>query len=267
MRNNSFHDIAHSFFSTRIFIASLFSFIFLLLMGCNDRVPLNTEKLEDYLPLQKGKYITYRVDSTVFTQYGRQTEIHSYLVKCQIDSSFLDNVGRTSFKVLRLLRDTLATTPWKNAGSFYISPGSSQLEWVEDNLRQVKLKLPISTQNSWKGNLYLTTNPLNPPYDFSNDDNIQDWDYTYTGPAGNFQFRDQRYSEVITVSQIDKSFNVPITLPNSYAFKNFAVDKFAKGIGLIYKEWECWEYQPNTGGSGGPYKIGFGIRQWMVDHN
>jgi len=42
------------------------------------------------------------------------------------------------------------------------------------------------------------------------------------------------------------------------------LDRFAKNIGLLYREWESWEYQPNTGGSGGPYRIGFCIRQWMI---
>ncbi len=256
--------------SNRLFhtvITGYFYLIVLLFFGCGNRNNLSTEKLADYLPLQQGKFITYRVDSTVFTQYGRQVELHSYQVKCQIDSIFIDNIGRSSYRVIRLLRDTLGSLPWTNAGSFYISPSASQIEWVEDNLRQVKLQLPITSQNKWKGNRYLSTNPLNPPYDFSNDDNIQDWDFTYALPASNFQFRDKLYTEVISVMQIDKSFNVPITLPASFAFKNYAVDKFAKGIGLVYKEWECWEYQPNTSGTGGPYRIGFGIKQWMIDHN
>lgn len=238
-----------------------------LLSSCSDQKNLSSEKLTDYLPLQNGKYITYRVDSTVFTQFGRQTEVHSYQMKCQIDSTFIDNLGRSSFRIIRLLRDTLGISPWKIAGSFYVSPSSSQIEWIEDNLRQVKLQLPVTSQNKWKGNRYLSSNPLNPPYDFSNDDNIQDWDFSYSLPASNFQFRDQLYKEVISIMQIDKSFNVPITLPASFAFKNYAIDKFAKGIGLVYKEWECWEYQPNTSGAGGPYRVGFGIKQWMIDHN
>jgi hypothetical protein len=235
--------------------------------GCHPDATLTSEPLEHYLPLETGKYIIYRVDSTVFTQFGRQQELHSYLVKCQIDSSIIDNLGRTSYRVLRTIRDTLGTTPWKNTGSFFITPGSTQIEWIEDNLRQIKLQYPILATTTWKGNRFLSTNPLNPPYDFSNDDNMPSWDFEYAGSPATFQFRDQVYSEVLTTKQIDRSFNVPITLPGSYAFKNFALERFAKNIGLVYKEWECWEYQPNTGGSGGPYRIGFGIRQWMVAHN
>ena len=239
----------------------------MLLGSCHEDVKLSSDPLALYLPVETGKYIIYRVDSTVFTQFGRQTETHSYLVKCQIDSSFTDNLGRNSYRVLRTQRDTLGTTPWKNAGSFLITPGNTQVEWIEDNLRQIKLQYPIHLTTTWKGNRYLSNNPLYPPYDFSNDDNMPTWDFEYAGPSTAFQYRDQLYSEVLSVKQIDKSFNVPITLPGSYAFKNFAIDRFAKNIGLVYKEWECWEYQPNTGGSGGPYRIGFGIRQWMVAHN
>ena len=99
------------------------------------------------------------------------------------------------------------------------------------------------------------------------DDNIQNWIYTLSAELSSFQYRNKRYENVITVMQIDEAVNVPITIPTSYAFRNYAVDRFAKNIGLVYREWECWEYQPNTGGSGGPYRIGFGIRQWMVENN
>jgi hypothetical protein len=72
---------------------------------------------------------------------------------------------------------------------------------------------------------------------------------------------------VVTVEQIDEAFNVPITNPGFYASRSRAVDRYAKGIGLVYKELELWEHQPNTGGAGGPYKTGFGITMWMIDHN
>ena len=103
--------------------------------------------------------------------------------------------------------------------------------------------------------------------DFSNDDNIQNWIYTLSAEPSSFQYRNKRYENVIAVMQIDEAVNVPITIPTAYAFRNYAVDRFAKNIGLVYREWESWEYQPNTGGSGGPYRIGFGIRQWMVEYN
>lgn len=239
----------------------------LLCSGCNEKESLITDAITDYLPLQKGKYIIYRVDSLVFTQYGRQTETHSYLVKHLIDTLLQDSQGRPYYRIYKFISDSTGNGNWKSAGTYSIALVGNQLEYTEDNLRQIKLHSPIRAGFTWKGNTYLTTNPLDPPYNFSNDDDMQNWNYQYAGAPANFRYRDQAYTQVLTVSQIDTRFNAPVTIPTAYGFRNYAVDRFAKGIGLAYREWECWEYQPNTGGSGGPYKVGFGITQWMVSHN
>jgi hypothetical protein len=57
-----------------------------------------------------------------------------------------------------------------------------------------------------------------------------------------------------------------------------ALDKYAKNIGLVYKEQTLWEHQNDfsitinpvtrdTVKSYRPYSYGFGIRMWMIDHN
>ena len=241
--------------------------LIVFLASCRSNQPQQGFSVEEFSPLTSGKTITYRIDSLVFTQFGRQVETRSYLMRYTIDSSFLDNQGRKSYRIIRMIRDTLQTQPWKPDGSFYITTTPSQMEWIEDNLRQVKLQTPLRPGAQWNGNRFLASNPLNPPYDFSNDDNIQNWIYTLSAEPSSFQYRNKRYENVIAVMQIDEAVNVPITIPTAYAFRNYAVDRFAKNIGLVYREWESWEYQPNTGGSGGPYRIGFGIRQWMVEYN
>lgn len=235
--------------------------------GCQEKEILSSPTIADFLPLQKGKYIIYRVDSMVFTQFGRQTEVHSYLVMHQVDTLLQDSQGKDCYRIYKFMSDTTGTGNWVAAGTYTITLNGNQVEWNEDNLRQIKLHLPIRPAFSWKGNAYLTANPLDPPYNFSNDDDMQQWDYQYVGIPSSFQYRDQPYHEVLTVSQVDSKFNAPVTIPSAYGFRNFALDRFAKGIGLVYREWVCWEYQPNTSGSGGPYKIGFGITQWMVSHN
>jgi hypothetical protein len=238
-----------------------------LIGGCNEKEPFEIIAVKDFIALQPGKYITYRVDSLVFTQFGRQEEIHSYQVKHLADSFYLDNQGRKTFRIFKFINDSLGAGLWRPNGTYAISVTDNQLEWNENNLKQIKLQSPIRKDFGWKGNTYLTNNPLDPPYNFSNDDDIQSWEYHYPENLTDFVYKNSVYKEVITVEQIDSRFNVPITIPAAYAFRNYAVDRFAKGIGLVQRSWECWEYQPNTGGSGGPYKVGFGINQWMIDHN
>ncbi len=226
-----------------------------------------TDSLSDYMPLVVGKYITYRIDSLVFTNFGRNTEIHKYQVKHVIDAQIIDNEGRFAYRVFRYLRDTAGTQPWQPAGTYSVTPLGDQVEINEDNLRFIKLHLPFRNGFTWKGNKYLPTDPYGILFNFSNDDNMEDWDFIYDGEPRAFSYNGINYANVYSVEEADESFNVPITSPTSYAAKSRSVEKYSKGIGPVYREYELWEYQPNTGGSGGPYKTGFGITMWMIDHN
>ena len=38
---------------------------------------------------------------------------------------------------------------------------------------------------------------------------------------------------------------------------------YAKGIGMVSQELVMWEYQPRNGG----YKVGFGVKHTMLNHN
>jgi len=245
----------------------LLAIIVLSLFSCNEKEEFISDKSSDYLLLTPGKYISYRIDSLVFTNFGRTIETHRYQVKDQVDALVTDNLGRPSYRVFRYIRDSVGTLPWQPSGTYYVTVLSDQAELIEDNLRFIKLHQPIKDGYSWKGNKYLPTDPYGSKFNFSNDDNMGDWDFYYDGASSSFSYQGNNYSNVYSVEQADEAFNVPITSPTSYAAKSRSVEKYSKTIGMVYREYELWEYQPNPGGAGGPYYTGFGIRMWMIDHN
>jgi hypothetical protein len=239
------------------------------LFSCEDeKEEFQTETVTDHRPTIVGKYITYRLDSMVFTNFGRDIEIRRYQLKHVVESQITDNAGRTAFRIFTYLRDSAGTQPWQSSRTYQVTPLADQLEvQTEDNFRVIKLHLPIKDGFTWKGNRFLPDNPYGPVYLFSNDDNMQDWEFFYDGLPGTFSYRGNNYSNVLSVEQVDEAFNVPITSPTSYAAKSRSVEKYSKNIGLVYREHELWEYQPNTGNPAGPYKTGFGVTMWMIDHN
>ena len=248
------------------------SILALTLLSCKrqteeiDSYDYQPERLTELLPLQVGKYITYRLDSTVFPNFGRSKEIHSYQEKHVVDAQVTDNLGRPSFRVFRFLRDTAGVKSWASAGSYFITPAGKTIEFIEDNLREIKLSVPVRQDYTWKGNRYLPAEPYGPFYNFSNDDSMVEWDYTFSGIDGDIVLNGTTVNHVYTVSQVNESINVPITSPSAFASLSFAEDKYAKGIGLVYQELTLWEYQPNPGGPS-PYTTGFGIKRSMIDHN
>jgi hypothetical protein len=243
-------------------------FLFLFLASCGEKTEiLDTEKITDYAPYAAGKYFTYRLDSTVFTQAGRAQEIHSYQEKHVIDALLSDNLGRPSYRVYRYLRDTLGANGWTSAGTYWITPTATSLEVVENNIRSIRLNLPIKEGMTWKGNNHAPFDMFSDiyGYDWSNDDDIQDWDFTYQDMDATVQLGSKTYQNVITVQGVDESSNVPVTIPSSYGYINYGRDQYAKGIGLIFQQLIMWEYQPNP--SSTPYREGFEIKRILIDHN
>lgn len=229
-----------------------------------------SEAIADYAPLAVGKYITYRLDSTVFTNFGRNEEVHKYQVKHVVDAQVPDASGRPAFRILRYLRDSAGTSPWVENGTYFITPLNDQLEVIEDNLRFIKLHLPLKINTDWKGNRHLSDDPFASLYSFSNDDGMNDWDYNLEKFDEGLSIGGQTVNDVFTVFQVDESINVPVTNLNLLGQRNLAVDKYAKNIGLVYRDFIMWEYQPPPPGSPPGttgFKIGFGIKMWMIDRN
>lgn len=237
-----------------------------LFFSCSKKEEYLSDPVSDYMiKLEPGKYITYRLDSLVFTNFNANAETHRYQVKHVVDQQITDNQGRPSWRIFTYLSDSTGTEPWTPNGTYMITPLDKQTEVIEDNLRVIRLHAPVREGYGWLGNTHLSDNPYGSVYDFSNDDNMKDWEFYYDIFESSWSYRDQDYTDVITVEQQDDADNVPILNPNNYGYINRSVEKYSKTIGMVYRKYEIWEYQPHP--SGTPYKTGFGITLWMVDHN
>ncbi|SRR5258706_2175077 len=222
-----------------------------------------SEKLSDYLPLQSGKYITYRLDSLIYTSFGTVAETHRYQAKYVVDALITDNLGRPSYRVYTYIRDSAGTQSWTASGTYFVTPLADQLELIEDNFRFIKLHMPITEGFQWKGNSYLAFHPYAPAYNFTNDGDIQDWEFTYDPIDTDISYRGNNYKDVLTVEEADDQANVPVTNPNDIGYQTLSLEKYAKGIGLVFRKHILWDYQPYPTA----HYTGFGITLWMIDHN
>ena len=246
------------------FRLSLLAITALTLFSCSNKTEtLVSDQLNDYIPLQPGKYITYRLDSLVYTNFGTVAVTRRYQMKHVIDAQIADNIGRPSYRVYTYIRDSAGTQAWTASGSYLITQLTSQTEVTDDNLRVVKLHLPIKEGYEWNGNTYLPTNPYYPNYDFINDEDMKDWRFNYDIFEPLSSYRGNNYTDVFTVVQEDDSFNAPVTDINTVGYKTLSVEKYSKTIGLVYRKYELWDYQTDPT----DHYTGFGITMWMIDHN
>jgi len=244
-------------------LITILAICFTLFNACKKETEIfRSEKIKDYYPLKIGKYITYKLDSTVYVNLSTVKEIHSYVIQDKIDASITDNLGRPSYKVRRYIRSKTDSTKWNDLGSYLVTYDSTQLEVVQDNLRFIKLKEPIATGFNWKGNSYINTLTA-PELQYLNY-----WDYEYEQVRRPFTINGISYTETITVNQQNDSLGSPGNKKFYYEVI-FSKEVYAKSIGLIYKEFLHESWQPgNINSPGGYYEANsYGIKMTMINNN
>lgn len=217
-----------------------------------------TATLDDYMPLETGKYITYQLDSLIYLAFGTRDTTISYQVKYQVDSLITDNLGRPAYRIFRYIRKTPANA-WAPDGTVMAVNATNSRELIENNLRYIKLTLPVKDGHSWKGNSYIDTYSSNSLLQYLND-----WDYTYSNVALPDNIGTYSLDNTVTIDQRDEVIGNPGD-PSGYSEINFGQEKYALGIGLVYRKFFHSEFQP---GSGGYFADGsYGVTYTMIDHN
>ncbi len=217
---------------------------------------LNTASIETYNPLKVGKFIEYRLDSLVFVSFGSFSEIHSYKVKYEVNSSIIDNLGRPSWRIFRYIKP-LNSGSYTPDATFTATNTGKGLEFVENNMRFLKLQLPFREGYSWKGNSFIDT--------YSGSSNVRyldDWDYIYEDANLPKTVGSLSFDSTVTVQQRNDSIGLPLTPQTQYAEKNLGREIYAANVGLVFKQFTHFEFQrvDNT------YK-GYGITLTILSHN
>jgi hypothetical protein len=194
--------------------------------------------IDGYAKSAVGKYIIYKLDSTKTIAFGNTFAVFSSIIKDSVAEIFKDNTGAESHRIIRSQFNSGNNT-WTPTNTFFKTFKDNSLEYVENNLRYIVLVNPVSEEKTWKGNKYFSLSPYYP------NNNISQWDYTYTDVAKPKNIGGFNYPNTITVMQRDSTENRP--------FYNLGYSSFEKGyeiyadkIGLVYKDIFVWEYQVRT---------------------
>ena len=220
-----------------------------------------TIQIADYAPLTVGKFITYSLDSLVYINFGA-TEAHRfYEVKYLTADSLTDILGRKAFRIVRYIR-TLPNGTFTPDNTFLAVNTGTNLEFTENNLRFLKLTQPIKDNRTWKGNSAIDVTSIGSELQY-----LADWDYTYSDVDQPKKVGTFNLTNTATVNQIDESVNLPVIPPGqpnqtNIASRDFSKEIYAKGIGLVQRDFIHFEYQLAF-----PGYIGYGVKLVMVAHN
>lgn len=222
------------------------SLIFLLLcmssltwFSCKKETVVLPALSYNYFPTEKGLYVIYDVDSIYHSDNDNNNDdsvyYYHFQIKDRIDSSFIDLEGRVNQVRLRFRRandtmDWVLTNVWTQ----YLSSASAYV--TEDNIKLHKLSFPINSTISWNGNDSNT-----------DDEEIYFYDYFHE-------------SDVINGLSFDSTLSVIQVDENNYVETIYGNEKYAAGVGMIYKE------RNDLGKRNGQVVKGLEYRMVVVDY-
>ncbi|HET9056197.1 MAG TPA: hypothetical protein VFN30_05045 [Chitinophagaceae bacterium] len=249
----------------------LIAFISFSIISCKKKEEIPAlSTINEYFPLKVGKYIVYRLDSTVATEDAKRLVVHTYMIKDSVDEQFVDNQGRVSFRISRFIRDSAGLGAWRGNTTLFatLTPNNlgtgGSIEFVENNLRFIKLKEPVREGFVWPGNSYINTN--NDFYRY-----YDGWEYTYEDVGGSLTVGTKNFSSALTVVQQPNEGGTEDLSNPSVKFdeRNYSVEKYAKGVGLVYKEFIHWTFHRDELNSNIYYftENSYGVKLTVLDYN
>lgn len=207
------------------YIKLLFLFTILITISCKKDSDFNMDLGYDYIVNQKGAYIVYHVDSTIYNDFTKEITRTSLEMKEVIVEDFIDNLGRNAQRVNRYKR-AIGDTDWELFRTYYIVKGKINAERIDENLRYINFVFPAKENITWLGNRFIDA--------VENNKFLNNWNYKYTSVDAPLTLEGKNYSETATIILRDNETVIE---------KVYAKEIYAKGIGMIYKEWQHLETQ------------------------
>jgi len=200
-------------FPERFFILLiLFSGLF---HSCKKESTVPIQPSYNYFPVERGRWVEYLVDSVYHGENDNNNDDSVYAFQFQlreeIDSTFVNGQGQESQIIKRFSRNH-SGEDWTIVGVWTQTLTLTGAYRTEDNIPFQKLAFPISTEISWNGNAANTRAEEMYFYD------------SFHEPHG---IGSHQFDSTLSVIQIDEE---------NYIERIYGVEKYAAGVGLIFKQ-------------------------------
>lgn len=192
-------------------LKTLLGSLFVLLIGLSSCKKEGTEEPDfgyNYLPIDIGYTYDYLVDSIVYDEFTNTTRPFQFTLRDVCAESFQDLTGRTTYRIERSKRFN-DTSGFVFQYSYTITLDKFRAERKVNNSTEVFFVFPPKPDEEWEANAFNVQASLK--YSFlSVDDPWRDFD------------------SVATVIQINDT--------SSLIFRTYAEERFARNVGLVYRE-------------------------------
>lgn len=189
----------------------LYIILFIILItSCKKQESVKITTDFTYCPLVVGNWVSYDVVDINIDKPSDVNDTITYQIKELVESSYSDN-NEQVYRIERYIKLNDSTS-WVIKDVWFANYTSNSFQKVEENIRYVKIAFPVTLNKTWNGNAY----------------NINDSkDYEITSLDLPETINSLPFDSVLHVTQLNVSNLIE---------KKLEIEKYAKNIGLVYKE-------------------------------
>lgn len=189
----------------------LLLFVVVLITSCKKQESVVNQSIDfSYCPLVVGSWISYDVTDINIDKLSNVYDTLNYYIKEIIESSFIEN-NEMIYRIERYVKLS-DTTNWVIKDVWFANYTKNSIQKVEENIRYVKIIFPAKINSTWNGNAY----------------NILD--------SKDYEITTLDSPETINNISIDSVLHVTQLNISNLIEKKVEIEKYAKNIGLVYKE-------------------------------
>jgi uncharacterized lipoprotein YehR (DUF1307 family) len=231
------------------------------LHSCKDKEDTYNISYEyDYFPTDSGHFIIYDVDSIVYSSqkvgsgggFIQKNDTARYQLMELYAGEYFDTMqGILKYRIEYYKRKT-KDQAWQQDRVWWATRTVTNIQRQEDDLKFVKLVFPPRENATWNGTIYI---PPTGQYQFLENWNFKMTDVGVAKTIGAFNF-----SKTLVVTHVDTDDGNLIT-------NQLSRETYAKGVGIVYKEWDNIEKQDVLSNWANPQNAnGFRIRMTVADY-
>ncbi len=240
-----------------IFFLNLLLLVLLTACSKNEVEDFQVEAGYNYFPTEVGSFIEYQVDSILYDPIEAVDSSRTFVREVVVDT-LKDNLGMTLYRIERFerQRDTL---PWAVSRVYTIARSETQAFRTEENQRLIKMVFPVETGRDWNTTVFIDENVV-VTIQGESIEMFKSWESEILSVGETETINGLEFSEVATISHADS---------DNLLEKRYVLEKYARGIGLVYRE--LWILDTQKIESTDPWAVkaekGFILRQTITNFN
>ena len=216
--------------------------ISLLYISCNEEEVSIETLINDtpYYPTHIGHYNEYLIQEIAFYDEGRSVDTFSYYTNEKVVGTATDQLGTNLYLIDQYMRHN-DSEDWVYHNRITVAFRDNQLIRTEGNIPLIKMSLPANLDKNW-----LSTSLFDPSIEIMIKGEPIDY---YKSWQSRYLTLDE--SEMINGVTYESTHTIQLADLENRLERRYAIEKYAKDIGLIYSErkilnTQCFDQCQNT---------------------